>query len=510
MSVLSITALTARTVSFCFAPEGVKYRLPDVPWRLTQTGEAPRAGTADAAVTTLYGLDPSTAYALEIDGQTIEFTTPACAGLSKVTDFGAIEGGPDDPEHAQYNAEAFARAIAAVPAGGTLVVPTGKWVCAPIRLKSDMTFMLEEGATLFAPTDRSLWPQLPARNEDGEMLGSWEGLPEACYSAPVHAIGAENLNIVGLGTLDGGGDRGDWWSWHKETRNGARRPRGLHLIDCRNTQLIGFTIRCAPSWTIHPQGCQGLRIVSLNIQAPHDSPNTDGCNPEMCENVAITGVKFSVGDDCIAIKAGKRGDNGEEDHLRPTRNIRITHCLMERGHGGVVIGSEMSGEVTGVVVENCEMVGTDRGLRLKSRRGRGGKIADVRFANVLMDGVQTAFSANCFYHCDADGHDDWVQSRAIAEVNHRTPTIGEIRVENIELHNVCHAAGAFIGLPEAPIGPISISNVDIRSFDPNATPGMAVMADNVRPLKHESIVVEHADVRTDLALSQTTLSLTDR
>ena len=99
-------------------------------------------------------------------------------------------------------------------------------------------------------------------------------------------------------------------SWPKETRDGARRPRGLHLIDCTDVTLLGFTIRNAPSWTIHPQGCARLTAAALTIEAPHDSPNTDGFNPEMCEDVEILGTAFSVGDDCIAIKAGKRGPTG--------------------------------------------------------------------------------------------------------------------------------------------------------------------------------------------------------
>ena len=142
------------------------------------------------------------------------------------------------------------------------------------------------------------------------------------FAAPLHAIGASDLTISGPGTLDGGGDRGDWWTWPKETRQGARRPRGLHLIDCTDTTLLGFTIRNAPSWTIHPQGCHRLTAAALRIEAPHDSPNTDGFNPEMCEDVEITGTHFSVGDDCIAIKSGKRGPNGESSHLRPTTGIR--------------------------------------------------------------------------------------------------------------------------------------------------------------------------------------------
>lgn len=288
------------------------------------------------------------------------------------------------------------------------------------------------------------WPILPARDASGRMLGSWEGLPADCFAAPLHAVGVKELTIEGQGTLDGSGDRGDWWTWPKETRDGARRPRGLHLVSCSNVQLLGFAIRNAPSWTIHPQGCRQLTAAGLFISAPFDSPNTDGFNPESCRDVTITGVRFSVGDDCIAVKAGKRGPNGEDDHLSETRGVRVSHCLMERGHGGLVIGSEMSGGVHDVSIENCAMVGTDRGLRLKTRRGRGGAITDIAMRSVLMDGVETALSANAHYHCDADGHDAWVQSRQPAPVDVGTPFIDGVTIEDVEIRKLAHVAGTFL------------------------------------------------------------------
>lgn len=322
-------------------------------------------------------------------------------------------------------------------------------------------------------------------------------------------IATRNLTIEGFGTLDGGGDRGDWWTWAKERRDGARRPRGLHLIDAEATRLIGFTIRNAPSWTIHPQGCRDLFAACLSIQAPHDSPNTDGFDPDMCEDVTILGTHFSVGDDCIAIKAGKRGDAGEEGHLRPTRRVTVQHCLMERGHGGCVIGSEMSGDVSDVTVCDCEMVGTDRGLRLKTRRGRGGRIERIAMRNVTMDGVLTAFSANAHYYCDHDGHADWVQSRAPATVTHLTPHVGEITAEEVEIRNLAHAVGAFLGLPEAPIGPIRLSRITLLSHDAAARPEPPLMADGIRPLRHAGVLAEHAKITGDLAADPAPLSTED-
>ncbi|NSZ64451.1 glycoside hydrolase family 28 protein [Agrobacterium tumefaciens] len=506
----SIIALSARTAVLCLAVPGARYHLPQTAWRLTSQDGDLRTGKTATVVTLLHDLRPDTRYVFEADGfASLEFRTAPCAGLVEATAFSLKPDiALDDEAGARANARALEEAVAAVPVGGTLRLAAGLWTAFPVRLKSDMTFHLAEGALLRAPSTRNGWSILPARDEAGRMLGSWEGLPDACFAAPVHAIGADNLVIEGGGVLDGSGDRGDWWSWPKETRNGARRPRGLHLVSCRNVGLFGFTIRNAPSWTVHPQGCEALIAAGLTISAPHNSPNTDGFNPESCRNVTISGVRFSVGDDCIAVKAGKRGPNGEDDHLAETRGVSVRHCLMERGHGGLVIGSEMSGGVHDVTVEDCDMVGTDRGLRLKTRRGRGGSVSNITMRRVLLDGVHTALSANAHYHCDADGHDGWVQSRDRAPVDDGTPFIDGITVEDVEIRHLAHAAGVFLGLPEAPIRNIAIRNLTIVSRDPAAVATPPIMADGVRPMLHEGIVFEQAEIICDdpALLSASTVS----
>ncbi|MGI8399404.1 glycoside hydrolase family 28 protein [Agrobacterium deltaense] len=495
-----IIASSARTAALCLAAPGARYFLPSkTAWRLTSADGDERSGETATVVMLLHDLSPDTRYVFEAEGfGRLEFRTAPCAGLVEAAEFSLMpDVALDDETRARANAQALERAVAAVPQGGALRLSAGLWTAFPVRLKSNMTFHLAEGAVLRAPSTRRGWPILPARDEAGRMLGSWEGLPDACFAAPVHAIAADNLVIEGRGVLDGSGDSGDWWSWPKETRDGARRPRGLHLVSCRNTNLLGFTIRNAASWTIHPQGCEDLIAAGLSIVAPHDSPNTDGFNPESCRNVTISGVRFSVGDDCIAVKAGKRGPDGEDDHLAETRGIRVRHCLMQRGHGGLVIGSEMSGGVHDVSVEDCDMVGTDRGLRLKTRRGRGGTVSNIAMRRVLLDGVQTALSANAHYHCDADGHDDWVQSRKPAPVDSGTPFIDGITVEDVEIRNLSHAAGAFLGLAEAPIRNVAIRNLTIVSRDPSATATPPIMADRVRPMRHEAIVFEQAHIVCD-------------
>ncbi|APX25839.1 MAG: polygalacturonase [Rhodobacteraceae bacterium] len=493
---IRLAARSARSVALCLPKPGARYALaPALPWQLSRAGQVVARGTADRVVLPLHDLAPATAYRFEAEGfAPFDFETPACAGLVDIRDHDARADLPDTPESAAANAAAISRAISAVPQNGTLLIPEGHYVAFPVALRGQMTVQLAAGAALAAPRSRAGWPTLPARDATGRMLGSWEGLPETCFAAPLHAVGAEALTIAGPGVLDGGGDRGDWWSWPKETRDGARRPRGLHLIDCTDVTLLGFTIRNAPSWTIHPQGCARLTAAALTIEAPHDSPNTDGFNPEMCEDVEILGTAFSVGDDCIAIKAGKRGPDGAAGHLRPTARIGVRHCLMARGHGGVVIGSEMSGGVRDVTVEACEMRGTDRGLRIKTRRGRGGAVERIAMRNVSMDGVGTAFSANGHYFCDPDGHAPWVQDRRPAPVTETTPHVGEITVDDVDIHGLAHALGAFLGLAEAPFGPIRLHDVRVHSHAPDTMPEPPLMAADVAPLRHAGLLAENARV----------------
>ncbi|MEF2070288.1 glycoside hydrolase family 28 protein [Consotaella aegiceratis] len=474
------SAVTARTAAFCLAVPGAKYDLPQpVGWRLTGAG-ATQAGMATKAVELWHDLTPDTDYRLDADGfAPLSFRTAPCAGLIDAADYASTD--------AADNTAALQRAIDAVPAGGTLMLPKGRWLSGPLFLKSAMTLYLADGAELAAITDRAAYPVLEPWRGD-HVLGSWEGLPDACFAALITAIDCRDLAITGPGIIDGGGDRGDWWTWPKETRDGARRPRVLHLIGCEDLTLAGPVIRNSPSWTVHPYRCRRLTAVGLSVQNPAESPNTDGFDPESCEDVTIEGVHFSVGDDCIAIKAGKRA-LGRTDHLLPTRNVAVRHCLMERGHGGVVLGSEMSGGIHGVTVEDCDMRRTDRGLRIKTRRGRGGAVTDVTFRRVVMDGVDTAITANAFYFCDPDGKDEPVQSREAVPVDETTPRIADILVEDVELKNLRIAVAALLGLPEAPVENVRLARLS-ASFDPQAQPASPLMACHVKRLRHAGIITE--------------------
>lgn len=495
---IRLAALTPRTATLILCGPGIRYTLPEpLSWSLSGPDGADE-GTATVAALTLPALAPASDYRLQLPGAgaALAFRTPPCAGLVDLSDFG---GG---------DAAQFAAAVAATPPGGTLFVPAGRWRTAPVFLRSGMTLHLAPGAVISAITDRAAIPILPARHPDGRPLASWEGVPAASYAALLTAIDARNLSVSGAGVLDGGGGEGDWWTWPKATRGNARRARTVFLAGCEDVVLSGLTIRNSPSWTVHPSRCRRLTAAGLAIEAPPDSPNTDGLNPESCEDVTIEGCRFTTGDDCIAIKAGRRlpGPDGA-GHLAPTRRVTIRNCRMERGHGAVVIGSEMSGDVTDVAVSDCEFVGTDRGLRIKTRRGRGGEVARIRLDGCSMAGIGTAFSANAFYNCDPDGGSEAVQSRAPAPVDATTPRIRGVAVRDVAIDGLRVAVGAFLGLPEAPIEDVALSGISV-AFDPAAEPGAADMACRVAPMRHAGIVAENAAVALADLRPETLLEIT--
>lgn len=487
MSHLHLKTLTSRTASILATPPGTRFNLAGpLSYSLTDQdgGHTLQKGEVTAAPLFLEGLTPDTGYLLTTDIGELPFRTPPCSGLVDARDHGLSETAED-------NHAALAEALDAVPPGGTLMLPSGTFITRPLFLRSDMTLYLPEGCRLKAPSTRKGWPILPPESEDGKLLGTWEGLPESCYAAILTAVGCSNLAITGRGTVDGAGADGDWWSWHKETREGARRARTLFLARCDGVSLSGLTITNSPSWTIHPYHSRNLMAFGLKIINPPDSPNTDGLNPESCENVELCGLHFSVGDDCIAVKSGKRGEIGTV-HLAPTQNLAIRHCLMERGHGAVVLGSEMSGDIRNVEIEACEFSETDRGLRIKTRRGRGGVVENVCLTNVSMDRVDTALVVNAFYFCDADGRSEFVQSRIPAPVTDTTPAVRNITLRDVTATNVRLAGAAILGLPESPVTGISIENMSV-SFDPAAKPEVPLMADKMEPVRHQLLTKDYAE-----------------
>jgi polygalacturonase len=228
---------------------------------------------------------------------------------------------------------------------------------------------------------------------------------------------------------------------------------------------------------VNPIYCDNVTIQGLTIQNPTSSPNTDGINPDSCSHVHISNCHIDVGDDCITLKSGS-GEDGRRVG-RPCEKITITNCTMVHGHGGVVIGSEMSGGVRNVVISNCVFVHTDRGIRLKSRRGRGGTVEDIRVSNIVMQHVYCPFVMNLYYHCGEDGKTDTVRDKSPRPVTEETPCFRNIHFGHITAREVTRAAGFFYGLPERPIEDVTFSNIAISTImKPGRGPGKPAMMDD--------------------------------
>jgi polygalacturonase len=232
--------------------------------------------------------------------------------------------------------------------------------------------------------------------------------------------------------------------------------------------------------------------VNLNIINPKDSPNTDALDPESCKQVEILGIYFSVGDDCIALKSGKIYMGAK--YKKPSEDITIRQCCMRDGHGCVTIGSEMSGGVRNITVTDCLFINTDRGLRIKTRRGRGkdAVIDNIIFENILMDGVMTPLAINCFYFCDPDGHTSYVQNKDPLPVDDRTPHLRRLSFRNMECKN-CHIAAVYVqGLPEQKIKELSFENITF-SFAEEAMAGVPEMLDGIQPVSNLGICINNVE-----------------
>ena len=323
-----------------------------------------------------------------------------------ITDFGAKPHNEAEPCHEAINQAITACSLAG---GGTVVVPKGTFFTGPITLKSNVNLHVSEGATLKFSTDQSLY--FPG------VITRWEGID--CYNARplIYAYGETNIAITGKGTIDGQGSKEAWWpmcgapryGWKEgmvAQRNGGRerllmygetntpiykrimtpedgmRPQLINLYSCNTVLIEDVTLLNSPFWVIHPLFCESLIVRGVNIF--NRGPNGDGCDPESCKNVLIENCVFDTGDDCIAIKSGRNND-GRKWNI-PSENIIVRGCKMKNGHGGVVIGSEISGGYRNLFVENCEMDSPelDRVIRIKTSTCRGGVIENIFVRNVTV------------------------------------------------------------------------------------------------------------------------------
>lgn len=441
-------------------------------------------GTSDKNVFTLSRLQPSMCYDVQVNigGETAgcSFLTPPETMLLNVTDFGAVGDGKADCTGA------IQAALAACPSGGTVLIPAGVYLSYPLFLPGGVLLYLDKDAVLMGGADKSLYPVLPGMVTDDAGLsetsfGTWEGNPLDCHASLLTCIGGRDVAVAGEGTVDGNAFPAGWWE-NVKTRGRAWRPRTVFCVRCDGFTVMGISIRNSPSWTVHPYYCRNMDVLDVRILNPSDSPNTDGCNPESSENVRIIGAHISVGDDCVAIKSGKYYMGLY--HTAPSRDILVRNCLLERGHGAVVLGSEISAGAYGLLVEQCVMRNTDRGLRIKNRRGRGDMsvISGVELADIRMENVQSPFVVDMFYFCDPDGHSDYVQDKNPRPADGLTPS-----VESIFCHDIvctgCEFAGIYIyGLPEKPVVSARFRRVSLE-FAENAREGLPAMMDGAEPVK---------------------------
>lgn len=417
-------------------------------------------------ITSLYDLKPDTQYEAEAVNERGErlmtyFSTDYEYVTLNVRDFGAKgDGQGDDTLFIQA-------AIMACPKHSRVLIPEGTYRITSLFLKDDVSIELGKGAVLSAITDRSKFPVYPGMiqsyDEKAEYnLGTWEGNPLPMFTGIITGVNVSRATLYGQGVIEGNaGFKEDNWWYQAKVMRGAFRPRMIFLKECSRIVVQGITVQNSPSWNIHPYFSDDLRFLDLKVLNPKDSPNTDGLDPESCRRVEITGVYFSLGDDCIAVKSGKIYMGST--YKRPCEDIVIRQCCMRDGHGSITIGSEMAGGVKNLTVRDCRFLHTDRGLRIKTRRGRGKDaiIEGILFEQIQMDHVMTPFVINCFYFCDPDGHSEYVRSKEAGPVDDRLPQIRTLTFRNIEATN-CHVAAAyFYGLPEQKIEQVEMEHVRI-------------------------------------------------
>lgn len=403
----------------------------------------------------------------------------------------------------------IAKAIAAASkaGGGTVYFPAGKYLTGPIHLKSNITIFIDAGAELhFSDNFDDYLPMVESR---------YEGVDVKSFSPLFYAYKAENIAIRGRGLINGHGKK--WWDfvegykqdqprskWQylfdslnknillpddpRQMKRGFLRPPFIQPMYCKNVLIEGITIINSPFWTVNPEFCENVTITGVTINNP-PSPNTDGINPESCKYVHISDCHISVGDDCITIKSGK--DIPGRTKAAPAENYTITNCTMLSGHGGVVIGSEMSGGVKNIVISNCIFDGTDRGIRIKTTRGRGGVVEDIRVDNIIMKNIRDqAFVMDMEY------------SRTEKEpVSERTPRFRNIRISNVTAY--AKQAALINGLEEMPVEDISFNdiwmqaetgfvmkkakNIELHNVIINVQKGSAVVTENVNGIELDAV-----------------------
>lgn len=421
-----------------------------------------------------------------------------------VMDFGAKANGVDN------DSISIKKAIdeCSKRGGGTIYFPAGTYLTSAIHLVSNITLFIESGVFLKFSPNFNEYPPVKTR---------WEGVECYGFSPLIYGKDLENVSIVGRGVIDGQGQH--WWNEIRRKRKegklypesemekklaelnpdfkkqpsggGGRetqflRPPLLQLINCKNVLIEGVTLQNSPFWNTHPVYCENLTINAVTFKNPSDAPNTDGLDIDSCKNVRISNCFFDVGDDCLCLKSGIG-----EDGLRvgkATENVVITNCNMLNGHGGVVIGSETSGGIKNVSISNCLFIGTDRGIRLKTRRGRAGTVEDINISDIIMKDVLCPIVMNMYYVCGSKPEDEPLFSTKAQTITEVTPWVKNISIANITARGISGVAAFFYGLPERPIENLRLINVELSLNDnSDVDPMKSAMTRGISPMKGRGI-----------------------
>lgn len=390
---------------------------------------------------------------------------------------------------------AFEKAIEACKkaGGGTVWVPPGEYLTGPINLTSNLTLYLEAGAVVRFSDDFDMYPPVKTR---------WGGASCYAFSPLIFGDQIENVEICGRGVFDGQGR--SWWEelkrlnkqginapYDERTKQiaelnpgynntghggGGRptqflRPPLLQFLECSHVRVEGVTFSNSPFWNTHLVLCDDVSVHNVRFQNPEEAPNGDGLDIDSSTCVRVSDCHFDVGDDCLCLKSGVDADGRNEG--RPTEDVTIINCTMRKGHGGVVLGSESAGDIRRVLVSNCIFNGTERGIRVKSRRGRGGTIEDFRVVNLLMNNIGCPLVITAYYWCGTPEHrKEYIASDEQQPLSEETPILRNFSFTNLTCRDIKWAAGVFWGLPEAPIEGLYLDDV-IIAMDSEAEPGMA-------------------------------------
>lgn len=404
-----------------------------------------------------------------------------------IVDFGAISDGETN------NSEAIKKAIATCSeaGGGKVIIPSGRFLTGPIHLKSNVNLHLEAGAeVLFSKESKDYLPVVHTSYEGQELMN---------YSPLIYAYKQKNIAVTGKGIFNGQASNTNWWPWaskeeygylkntpqQKDDHNLPRlwtmsedntpvservfgegyqlRPSFIQPFECENVLIQGVTFTNAPFWVIHPIKCNYVRVEGVTVRS--HGPNNDGCDPEYSKNVHINNCIFDTGDDCIAIKSGRNND-GRRVNI-PSENIVVENCDMKDGHGGVVMGSEISAGVRNVYVRNCKMNSPelDRAIRIKTNTLRGGFVENVYVKNIQVGQVKEAvLRINMYYAIYGPQEGNFM------------PSVKNIHLEDIQVEKGGKYGILIKGRPESFVKNVTLTNVHIKNAE------MPLSVENSEPI----------------------------